>query len=104
MSIVKGNTNNRPNVLPAKFVSKGDIVDTFVGTGKYNYNMQKYKTIGDLCDFCLKNIRVKRVAMGLRLKGWKFACFRCYNKMSSEEKKHIWCESKVNKDKLHKLE
>ena len=55
-------------------------------------------TVSDLCDFCLKSIRVKRNFLGFRTRGWKFACFKCWNDKGFEFGKcKVFIETRTNK-------
>ena len=77
--------SSRPNVRPAKESYKKTTADFIRDTnellGKQYLKTGKPRgTIGDLCDFCHKNIYVKRIAMGLRrYKGWRFSCKKCWH-------------------------
>lgn len=69
---------NRPNVTPAKHIPNEERMAE-------NPEMRKNRRerrmlIGELCDFCLKDIRIKRSFMGLKLRGWRHSCIDCVQK------------------------
>ena len=67
----------RPNATPSKRISLGDRVDSIIASGKYRKSGELKTTVSDLCDTCLKIIRVHRWFLTLRTKGWKFICYNC---------------------------
>lgn len=67
----------RPNATPSKRISLGQRVDEIVSSGKYRKNGMLKTTVSDLCDTCLKIIRVHRWFLKLRLGGWRFICYNC---------------------------
>lgn len=73
----------RLNALPAKYSPLSERIQTFKDSNDFRvrkgYGRDKIY-IGDICDFCKKNIQIKRTAMGLLKKGWKFICNDCYKK------------------------
>lgn len=76
----------KPNHIPANYITIGQRVKELSENPKLRVDLKTYrKTIGDLCDFCLKDIRVSRNFMFLRKKGWKFSCRKCYKKNHNED-------------------
>lgn len=67
----------RPNALPSKQHTIGQRVQEKVVSEKFRVNGKRRTVISDLCDFCLKFIKVHRHFMSLRLKGYKFICYKC---------------------------
>ena len=89
VACVINNKKMRPNVEPAKAGERNPYRKALekAQTGNYTIKGGWRKTIGDLCDFCLRNIRVKRDFMRLRQHGWKFACLSCKKEKKLEAKR-----------------
>jgi len=69
----------RPNAIPAKDYLKNDAEQQGIENSKKRLDGQNRLMIEDLCDFCLKPFYVYRRQMGMRVKGYKFGCFKCHN-------------------------
>lgn len=84
---MSSHSNGRATSIPARHYSLGEYVEKlakYSGLRKNNYRT-KLKTIGDLCDFCLKDIRVMRRFIGHRNRGFKFSCNECYAKRYDDQ-------------------
>ena len=71
--------NYRPNVISAKqsgYDTYGEKVDII--TKKYRTSGHFRTTAIDLCDTCLKEIRIYKKGLYLRKKGWRNICFNCW--------------------------
>ncbi len=90
---------SRPNVLPANFKSKGEYVDEMAAMNVFTKDFKsRRKTIGDLCDFCIKEIRVSRNGLAMRKYGWRLCCENCRDKNKFDLKKDkIWIEFRFPK-------
>jgi len=74
---MKRGTINKSTTTPAKAITIAEYCAIKRNNDKTTVDRHARKLIGDLCDFCLKNIKVRRVFMPLRLRGYKFTCREC---------------------------
>jgi len=68
----------RANVTPAKDFYKNDAAQQGIENQKYTVKGNLRKLVGDLCDFCLKPVFVKKEHLPLRVKGYRFGCDPCH--------------------------
>jgi hypothetical protein len=83
----RGKSGHRPNAKSIHGTGSANVFDRCENLTKRNGKICFRTTIQDLCDYCLPNkklIRVKRYAMRLRLKGFKFACADCATRLKKE--------------------
>ena len=91
MSIIRARGGHRPNAIPAKAFSK--IGHAYSQQHNYRKDGKWRTTTTDLCDFCLRQIVVKKNILSMRLRGWRLSCGYCWlknHKGESPKDLKIW--------------